>query len=108
MPGHRKSLEGKRKRRGPWDQLEAVHAAGIGRSKLSCINKCFYYYYYAWERAKTVAKNRLQLRILVDALCPPPPPQKGDNHSVSLMGVGTMSKMYRRWEDQIPQPPFPK
>ena len=45
--------QGKRKAQ---EQLEAVHAAG--REGVG----------YVWERAKTVAKNRVRWRILVDAL----------------------------------------
>ena len=37
------------------EQLEAVHAAGVG---------------YTWERANTVAKNRVYWMILVEALRP--------------------------------------
>ena len=36
---------------------------------------------YAWESAKTIAKNWVQWRILVDALFPPPPPEGGKRNN---------------------------
>ena len=47
---------------------------------------------YAWERAKTVAKNRVRWRILVDALCPPPP-----GGSKGIMMTALSSNLRLKW-----------